>query len=155
MKKLSRRTIYYLLFAVAFYLFWFLFKLGGVPDFRRAFASTTIDVALSVAAVIISIEFIAPKLFYNKKYYLAAFALLFLIFCTGSANILLQLKLMGSNISDYDANVARYKEHFIYWFWSDLVLGSFFLMAFVSGGGLLIRLAFDRVSDEKKIADLE
>ena len=74
---------------------------------------------------------------------------------TGTGNILSQLYLMGSNIFEYQKKLALYKEHFFYWFWSDLVMGSYFLMALLASGGMAIRLSFDRIVTAKKMMQLE
>jgi two-component system LytT family sensor kinase len=49
----------------------------------------------------------------------------------------------------------RYKEHYYYWFWSDLVFGSYFLISFISLGGFSIRLLFDRIVSGKQLETAE
>ena len=53
---------------------------------------------------------------------------------------------MDSNPLEYQANIARYKEVFYYWFWSNLATGSYLMICLVALGGFALRLAFDRVS---------
>ncbi len=69
--------------------------------------------------------------------------------------MLFQLRLMDSNPLEYQANIARYKEVFYYWFWSNLATGSYLMICLVALGGCALRLAFDRVSTARRLADME
>src|SRR6185503_6719596 len=153
-RAFKKRT-YYLAFAIGFYVLWFLFKLGGMPDFKQAIPSTAIDVFISVAALYVSVEVLLPRYIYKRRY--AKFFLLFLslVLLCGSIIIFSQLALMGSSVFAYQKNISKYQEHFFYWFWSDLVFGSYILVTFISLGGCFIRLAFDRISSERKVEALE
>jgi two-component system, LytTR family, sensor kinase len=150
-----KRHNYYLLFAAAFLLFWFFFKLGGMPDFKRAILSASADVILSFGALLIAGEVLLPKFLYKGMNAQFVTALLFVIAASGTLIIIAQLALDGMSISDYDKKMLKYNEHFFYWFWSDLVVGSYFLTGFVVIGGTAIRLAFDRVENSKHVALLE
>lgn len=145
-----RRTKYYLLCTVFFTIIWFLFKLGGIPDFKQAIQSTLIDVACCVISLLISVEYLLPKFVYQRYY--SRFIILFLLLtlCAGSAIIFAQLALMGTSIFSYREMIAKYQNHYFYWFWSDLIFGSYFLTAFISSVGCGIRLAFDKIVAEKK-----
>ena len=57
-----RRQFYYLLFAISFGFVWYLFKLGGMPKPWRALFSTAIDLSFSLAALIITVELLLPRL---------------------------------------------------------------------------------------------
>jgi two-component system LytT family sensor kinase len=149
------RRIYYLLFALAYGFVWYLFKLGGLPSPVLALFSTLIDLSFSLVALIITVELLLPRLFYKGYYWLFTFNFILVIAITGSLTILSQLKLVGYSINDYDKNISRYKEHYYYWFWSDLVLGSYFLISFIALGGLAIRLSFDRILSARHMETLE
>jgi len=151
----SRRLYIYFICTAAFGIFWFLFKLGGIPHPGQAISSTAVDVLFSLTALLLTVEILIPSLFYKGKYTLFLICLLSAILITGTANILSQLYLMGSNVFEYQKNLTRYKEHFFYWFWSDLVMGSYFLMALIASGGLAIRLSFDRIITARQIMQLE
>jgi two-component system LytT family sensor kinase len=154
-QTLPRRWYIYFIFTAAFGIFWFLFKLGGIPHPGQAISSTAIDVVFSLTALLLTVEMLIPALFYKGKYGLFLICLLSTILVTGTGNIFSQLYLMGSNIFEYQKNLTRYKEHFFYWFWSDLVMGSYFLMALIASGGLAIRLSFDRITTARQIIQLE
>ena len=62
---------------------------------------------------------------------------------------------MGSSVFSYRRNIAKYQEHFFYWFWSDLIFGSYFLVAFISVVGCAVRLVFDRIVAERRVEMLE
>ena len=152
--KFNRR-ISYTVFTIVFFIFWFLFKVGGMPDVTRALLSTLVDISISITALIITVEILLPAFFYRKKY-LAFFGLfVLLIFIAGSIIILTQLKMEGSSLSEYHQNVMKSKVHFFYWFWADLVLGSYFLVFFLSATGASIRFAFDRLNAINVIEKLE
>src|SRR5258708_1669349 len=146
-----RRATYYLLFTVFFSILWFLFKLGGIPDFKQAIPSSVIDVSICLASLLIAVEFLLPKYAYRNKYFRFFISFLLLILLAGSCIILAQLALIGSSIFSYKKMVAKYQNHYIYWFWSDLVFGSYFLVAFIATAGCSIRLAVDRLVAERKV----
>ena len=150
----NRRT-YYFLFAFCFGFVWYLFKLGGLPNPWMALLSTAIDICFSLAVLVITVELLLPRLFYERYYLFFGASFLIAVIVAGSCTILLQLKLAGYNLSDYQRMISRYKEHYYYWFWSDLVFGSYFLISFIALSGFAIRLSFDRILVAKKIATLE
>ena len=149
------RIRYYLLFTVAFSVFWYLFKLGGIPDAGKALASTVLDVALNIAALVVVVEWLLPKWFYRGRYMAFGWGVGLVVLAGGSLNIFGQLALAGMSLFDYQAAAAKYHEHFYYWFWSDLVAGSFFMIAVILAGGIAIRLSFDRILDGRRLARLE
>ena len=155
MRLILNRKIAYIIFAIVFFLFWFLFKVGGMPHIIQALQSTFIDIAVTMSSLVMTVEVLLPKFFYKYRY--KAFFVFFaiLIFVAGSVIILAQLKLEGSSLSAYHQNVAKSKIHFFYWFWADLVFGSYFLVFFLSATGALIRFAFDRLQAMKRIGELE
>jgi two-component system LytT family sensor kinase len=78
--------------------------------------------------------------------------------------ILSQLRLMGRSVFTYQQDLARYQEHYFYWFWADLVFGSYFMVFFVSAVGAAVRLAIgkmqalnlvERLQKEKTMSELE
>jgi two-component system, LytTR family, sensor kinase len=138
--------------------------MGGVPHIERALISAFIDIAVTILTMLMVVEQLLPKYFYRGKYSIFFILFFLLVFISGTAIILLQLELQGSSLASYPKNISRYKEHYFYWFWADLIFGSYFLVFFVSATGGAIRLAFDRlkaVNDmgklekEKKGAELE
>ena len=147
----ATRRIYYGLFAIMFGFVWYLFKLGGLPRPAQALFSTLIDLSFSLAALIITVEILLPLLFYKRRYPLFALCFLLTITAAGSLTIIGQLKLIGYSINDYQKYIARYKEHYFYWFWSDLVMGSYFLISFIALGGFAIRLSFDRIITARRL----
>ncbi|HTI10067.1 MAG TPA: histidine kinase [Puia sp.] len=151
---IGSRGLYYLIFGLLFFLFWGLFKLGGIPNFPQALSSTAIDVSVTMGVLGITIERLLPRLLYRKRtaYFVTCF--IGLVFLGGSAIILSQLRLFGSSLSQYQENVIRSPKHFYYWFWSDLVFGSYFLVCFIPGTGAAIRLAFDRMQASNKLEKL-
>jgi sensor histidine kinase YesM len=153
--RIYRKKVYYLAFAIGFYILWFLFKLGGMPDFKQAVPSTAIDVLVSLFCLYISVEYLLPRYVYKKKYGFFILLTGAMVLIAGSVIILSQLKLMGSSGFSYRKNIAKYQEHFFYWFWSDLIFGSYCLVAFISLAGCAIRLVFDRIVAEKKVETLE
>ena len=146
---------YYAAFTAAFFLFWYLFKLGGTANALAALRSTALDMSLNIAGLILTVEYLLPRFFYKGRYTQCALAFLTLIIVAGTANILGQLWLMHTDILHYRTNLARYKEHFYYWFWSDLIAGSYFMVALICLGGAAITLAFDRAQTARKMAELE
>lgn len=150
-----RNRAYYYVFAAVFFIFWFLFKVGGVPDIPRALLSTLIDVCTGMAALLLTVELLLPRLVYRHKYgQFSLFYLLVIITC-GSIIILSQSTLDGSSILEYSANVAKSPKHYFYWFWADLIFGSYFLVFFISSAGAAIRFAFDRVQALNTVEKLE
>jgi len=149
------RPWYYALFAGAYGTVWYLFKLGGIPKPGVALLSTAIDLFFSLSALIITVEILVPRGIYKKAYRTFGFLYFLVVLIAGSAIIFLQLKLFGYGFGDYGKNMIRYKEHFFYWFWSDLVFGSYFLVSFISLGGIAIRLAFDRLVTANRMETLE
>lgn len=146
---------YYLLFTACFSLFWFLFKLGGIIDAGAALRSTAVDMVLNIAVLVLTVEVLLPRYFYPGRYARFTFLLVAVIFLGGSAIIVLQLRLMQLSLWQYQASLAKFKLHFFYWFWSDLVAGSYFMIAFIALTGAAIRLAFDRSRAARRLAELE
>jgi two-component system LytT family sensor kinase len=151
---MPRARLYYTGFLVVFTLFWLLFKIGGFANIYRALASTAIDMVFSIAAMWVTIAILLPKGLYTKKYKLFAGSYLLLIFLAGSLIILGQLELGGSSLLQYKEKVAR-SNHYFYWFWSDLIFGSYFLVFMITAAGAAIRFAFDRVKALNHIEQLE
>ncbi len=150
-----RRTTCYGVFTLLFAILWFLFKLGGIPVFKLAIPSTLIDVAICLGSLLVSVEWLLPKQAYRGHYWPFVISFLLLVLVAGSCIILAQLALMGSSLFSYRQMVAKFKDHYLYWFWSDLVFGSYFLVAFVSAVGCSIRLAVDRLVALKKVEVLQ
>jgi two-component system LytT family sensor kinase len=153
--RIYRKKVYYLGFAIGFYILWFLFKLGGMPDFKQAIPSTAIDVAISLLCLYLNVEYLLPRLVYKRKYGYFILLFILMILSAGSVLVLAQLKLMGSSVFSYRRNIQKYQEHFFYWFWSDLIFGSYFLVAFISFAGGAIRLVFDRIISEREMEVLK
>ena len=151
---MPRARLYYTAFMLIFSLFWLLFKIGGFANITQAFLSTALDMIVCVAALWATVRFLLPGLFYTKKYGWFAGSFLLLIFLCGSSIILLQLKLNGSSLSAYQDNVTRHK-HYFYWFWADLIFGSYFLVFMIASAGAAIRFAGDRVEALTRIDQLE
>jgi len=153
---MHRRLRYYILFTIGLSLCWFLFKLGWIHDAGKALRSSSFEIFLNVAALLCTVEWLLPRFFYRSQYRRFGLGLGLIVFLGGTANILFQLHLfMRSNPWDYHANIARYKEVFYYWFWSELVAGSYLMIFFVALGGFALRLAFDRILTARRIAHLE
>jgi two-component system LytT family sensor kinase len=146
--KRHPRLKYYLFFTGGFTVFWFLFKFGGIPDVRLALLSTALDTVLHLGILIATVEGLMPRFFYKGHWGRFALGLAALILAAGSMNIVGQLALHHMSLFTYQAQLARYKEHFFYWFWSDLVAGSYFMVAVIAVGGFAIRLAVDRLHSE-------
>jgi two-component system LytT family sensor kinase len=149
------RIRYYVLFLSAFSVFWFLFKFGGIPDPGKALASTALDMILVGGALVMVVEWLLPAYFYRARYRRFAWGTGLIVLAGGTLNILGQLRLSGMSLGDYRAELAKYREHFFYWFWSDLIAGSYFMIAVIVLGGVAIRLAFDRVMKDQRLAKLE
>jgi len=152
---MHRRLRYYILFTIGFSLCWFLFKLGWLHDAGRAWRSSSVEILLNVAALLCTVEWLLPRFFYRSQYGRFGLGLGLIVLLGGTGNMLFQLHLMGSNPWEYYANVAKYKEVFYYWFWSNLVAGSYLTIFFVALCGFAVRLAFDRIIVAKRIAHLE
>jgi two-component system LytT family sensor kinase len=150
-----KRWSYYILFAISFGFVWYLFKLGGTHNPIMALYSDLIDIVFSSISLILTVEILLPGLFCRRRYLLFGLTFIGTIAVTGSLIIMLQLRLMGYSILEYNTYILRYKEHYYYWFWSDLVFGSYFLIAFISLGGFSIRLLFDRILSEKQLEKAE
>lgn len=140
------RIRYYALFTGCFTVFWFLFKLGGIISVPRTLLSTGLDTLLNLGILIATVEWLMPVYFYRARYGRFAALLALLIFLGGATDIVSQLAVEGMSLYSYREHLVRYNQHFFYWFWSDLVGGSFFMLAVVALGGFATRLAFDRVS---------
>lgn len=149
----SRR--YYIIFSIIFSIFWLLFKVGGMGNIRLALLSTLIDVVAGIVSLVITVNWLLPKFLYRKRNRLFIVTFLLLIFLAGSGIILCQLKLFGSSLGAYQQNLTRYSKTFFYWFWADLIFGSYFLIFFVSSAGAAIRFALDRLKSESLIEKLE
>lgn len=152
---MSRRFRYYILFTTGFSLCWFLFKLGWLHDADRALRSSAIEIVLNIAALLFTVEWLLPRFFYRAAYWRFGLGLGLIVLVGGTANMLLQLRLMDSNPLEYQANIVRYKEVFYYWFWSNLATGSYLMIFFVALGGFALRLAYDRVLTARRLADVE
>jgi two-component system LytT family sensor kinase len=148
---IAGRHFHYLVFSLVFFIFWFLFKMGGMPVIPKALFSAAIDTTINVFALVCTVEILLPRLIYRKNYGLFFAAYAALIFLAGSAIILSQLRLLGSSLTAYHQNVARSQQHYFYWFWADLVFGSYFMVFFISAAGAAIRLAIDRVRALNKV----
>ena len=152
---MQRRLRYYILFTAGFSLCWFLFELGWIHNAGWALRSSSFRIFLNIAALLCTVEWLLPRFFYRSEYVRFALGLALVVFVGGTANMLFQLHLMGSNPLQYQANIARYKEVFYYWFWSNLATGSYLMIFCVALGGFALRLAFDRILTARQLADME
>jgi two-component system LytT family sensor kinase len=152
---MPRRFRYYILFTIGFSLCWFLFKLGWIHDADRALRSSSFEIFLIIAVLLCTVEWLLPRFFYRSKYKSFALGLALIVILGGTTNMLFQLYLMNSNPLEYHANIAKYKEVFFYWFWFNLATGSYLMILFVALGGFALRLAFDRASTARRLADME
>ena len=155
MEWMIRHRFYYVIFGLLFFIFWLLFKIGGMPDIPKALLSAATDVGISMGALLITVEWLLPKFIYQKKYGLFIACFLALLFVAGTAIILSQLRLLGTSVFAYRQNIAKYQEHFFYWFWADLIFGSYLLVFFISSVGAAVRFAFDRIKAMNRIEKLE
>ncbi len=146
--------LYYTGFILIFSIFWVTFKIGGIANIASAFVSAAVDMAVCIAAMLLTVQVLLPRLFNLRKFKLFALGFVLLIFLGGSTIILLQLELHGSSLADYTDKVAR-SNHYFYWFWSDLIFGSYFLVFMIATGGAAIRLAFDRLQALDHVKQLE
>jgi two-component system LytT family sensor kinase len=162
--RIRSRRAYYLVFGLLYFLFWLLFKLGGMPVISRALLSALVDVAVSMSALVVTVEILLPRIVYRKKValFFACFSALVLV--GGTVIILTQLRLLGRSLTDYHRDVARSQGHYFYWFWADLIFGSYFMVFFVSAVGAAVQLAMgrlqaqhqlDRIQKEKVMSELE
>ena len=150
------RLRYYILFFLFFSIFWFLFKLGGNPNALMALQSTAFEMLLNIAALVVTVEWLLPRFFYKAAYFRWWLGLGLIVAAGGTLNILFQLHLMGIGLGGYQSRMAQHNnEHFFYWFWSDLVAGSYFMIAGMALGGFAVRLAFDRILTARRMAVLE
>jgi hypothetical protein len=153
---MSRRLRYYILFTTGFSLCSFLIKLGWTHNAGKALPSSIFETFMDVAALLCTVEWLMPRLFYRSQYGRFGLGMGLIVLLGGTANILVQLRIIvGSNLLEYHVNIARYKEVFFYWFWSNLVAGSYLMIFFVVLGGFALRLAFDRVLTARRLADME
>src|SRR5262249_13633074 len=95
------------------------------------------------------------RFYFRNKLFAFTIGMVSLIIIAGTTIILLQLKFMGYSLSGYPMLIKKYKEHFFYWFWSDLVLGSYFLAGIISIGGFSIQVAMDRLRISRAVIKLE
>jgi len=155
MRLLLTNRIYYYVFTAIFFVFWFLFKVGGMIDIYQSSLSTAIDVAISLTALLVTVKVLLPKFVYTNKYWLFVLCYLVLLLVCGTIVILSQLRLDGTSLLEYNANVARSPKHFFYWFWADLIFGSYFLVFFISAAGAAIKFAFDRLQAVNTVEKLQ
>jgi hypothetical protein len=141
-------------FLLIFSIFWLLFKIGGHAEFPGALLSFSFDMAACTGAMFITTEWLLPKFFYQKKYALFVISFLLLILFAGSIIIILQMSMAGITPGNYSEKVAR-SNHFFYWFWSDLIFGSYFLVFMIMAAGAAIRFAFDRVKAMQHLEQLK
>jgi two-component system, LytTR family, sensor kinase len=162
--RITGRHLYYGIFGCFFFLFWLLFKLGGMPVIPLALLSTTIDVVISMGALVVTVEILLPHLIYKKKIALFCAFFLALVLLGGTGIILSQLRLLGRSFSSYQKDIEHYHEHYFYWFWADLVFGSYFMVFFISAVGAAVQLAvgrmkaqhqLDQMQSEKALSELE
>ena len=153
---MSRRLRYYILFTTGLSLCSFFIKLGWTHNAGKALPSSIFEAFMDVAALLCTVEWLMPRYFYRSQYGRFGLGLGLIVFLGGTANILVQLRIfVGSNFLEYHVNIAKYKEVFFYWFWSNLVAGSYLMIFFVVLGGFALRLAFDRVLTARRLADME
>jgi two-component system, LytTR family, sensor kinase len=154
MKRYGRQ-ISYLLFGALFFLFWLLFKIGGMPVLSTALLSTAIDVAITMGALLVTAELLLPRLVYRKRIGLFFACFLLLVLVAGTVIILSQLRLLGRSLSSYQQDLARYQAHYFYWFWADLVFGSYFMVFFIASAGAAVRLAMARMEAQSQVQRLQ
>jgi len=119
-----------------------------------ALVSTAIDVSVTMAVLILTLEYLLPRLIYRKKWGLFCMCFLLLVLLGGSTIILSQLRLHGRSLFTYRQDVARSPEHYYYWFWADLVFGSYVMVCFISATGAAIQLGFHSVRTSVKMEQL-
>lgn len=153
---MPHRLRYYILFTTGFSACWFLFRLGWIHNAGKALPSSFFETILNLTALLCTVEWLLPRFFYRSQYVRFGLGLGLIVFLGGTANILFQVRLLvGNSLFDYHANIVKYKEVFYYWFWSNVVAGSFLMIFFVALGGFALRLAFDRILADRRLADTE
>jgi len=145
----------YLLFGILYFMFWFLFKFGGWAEFPRALYSSIIDIVVTMSCLLVTVEILLPKFIYHQKYSRFILSFILLVLFAGSVIILSQMKLLGQSLLSYRENLAKHPEHYFYWFWADLIFGSYFMVFFISLTGAGVRLAFDKLKESAKVQRLE
>jgi two-component system, LytTR family, sensor kinase len=153
MNWLLKKRIYYSAFGVIFFTFWFLFKVGGFIDIQISLLSTLFDVVATMTALIVSVELLLPRFVYKRKYVQFFISYLGIVFLGGATIILTQLELLGRSLFTYNDHVGQ--DHYFYWFWADLIFGSFTLVFFITSVGAALRLAFDRLKESNKVEQLK
>jgi len=135
-----------------------------MPVIPLALLSTSIDVLVSMGALLITVEILLPRLTDKKKIPLFCTFFLVLVLSAGTLIILSQLRLLGRSLSGYQKDIAHYQDHYFYWFWADLVFGSYFMVFFISSVGAAVQLAIsrlqaqhqlDRMQKEQALSELE
>jgi two-component system, LytTR family, sensor kinase len=149
--RIAGRHSYYLVFGLLYFLFWLPFKVGGMATIGLAMLSASIDVLVSVGVLVITVEVLLPRLVYKKKIALFCTFFLALILSGGTIIILSQLHLLGRSLSGYQRDLARYQQHYFYWFWADLVFGSYFMVFFISAVGAAVQLAIGRMKAQHEL----
>ncbi|MDP4149797.1 MAG: histidine kinase [Bacteroidota bacterium] len=126
-----------------------------MPVIPRALLSTLVDVTVSMSALVVTVEVLLPRMVYRKRIalFFACFAALVLL--GGTLIILTQLKLLDHSLSDYHRDVARSQGHYFYWFWADLVFGSYFMVFFISSVGAAVQLAVGRLQAEHQLEKIQ
>ena len=128
--------------------------MGGIQDMSLSVLSATIDVAVTMAVLVAVVEYLLPHLLYRKKWGLFALCFFAMMFMGGSLIILSQMRLQGRSLFSYRQDIAHYK-HYYYWFWADLVFGSYFMTFFIPATGAAIRLSFRSLESSSKMEKLE
>lgn len=153
--KIDNRFAWYGVFCLLYFIFWLPFKIGGMATVPRALLSTAIDVGVSMTAMIITLEVLIPRLMDQRKMILFCSFFLVLVLLGGTIIILSQLRLLGRSVFDYQKDLLRYREHYFYWFWADLVFGSYFMIFFISSVGAAVRLAIGRLQTQHQLDRLQ
>lgn len=129
--------------------------MNGFIHIPTALLSALVDVFAALTALILAVEILIPKLIYKQRLVLFSFCYAGLLFITGSIIIVSQLALLGQSLVTYKEELEKYQDHFFYWFWADLIFGSYTMVFFISAVGIAVRLAFDRSMESKKVLELE
>jgi len=153
--RIRSRRLYYGVFGCFFFLFWLLFKVGGMPVMPLALLSTMVDVLISMGALIVTVEILLPRLIYRKKIALFFTFFLALVLSGGTLIILSQLRLLGRSLSGYQKDIDHYHEHYFYWFWADLVFGSYFMVFFISAVCAAVQLAIGRMQAQHQLDQMQ
>ena len=133
--------------AGAAFLFWFLFKLRGLPSVTSALLSTAIDSAVVATAILFTNYQLLPKLLYTRKYKTFACYFVILVFVFGSV-------LLFSNLR-FQWSFLQLNDHRSYWLWNSLFFSSYLLIFFSCSTGASIRFAIDRLTREKELERLK